>query len=75
MLAVRINNDGYVCGFDLATLKKFQTDPKYATAEWRFVDRSNFWSPAEISKFMLHPSHFYYDDINKQLTYDFSFDT
>lgn len=75
MLAVRTTTDGYVQGFETATLKKFQANPKYATTEWRFVDRSNFWDNLEIVKFMTNPTHFYYDDVNKQLNYDFNFDT
>lgn len=70
MLAVRLNPDtANVVGFELATLRQFQLNPKYTT-HWRFVDRCDFWEPNEISDFMIKPGSFFYDDTTRHLVKD-----
>lgn len=70
MLAVRLNPDTFnVVGFELATLRQYQLNPKY-DAQWRFVDRCDFWEPTEIVDFMIFPKSFFYDDTTRHLVKD-----
>lgn len=72
MIAVQLNEDGYVSGFDMVTLTRFETNEKYRDPSWRFVDRTDFWEPSDIKTFMVRPSIFLYDDVNKYLTCDYT---
>lgn len=69
MLAVFVNANNYVTAFDVMTQATY-VKTRIGQPGWYFVDRTVFYSDAEVAQFMSQPQS-YYIDAEGVLRYDY----
>lgn len=65
MIVARLNDQGYITAFELATLSDFAKTYEPRNEGWVFADRPILWTNADYAAFMANPQLYYIDNLGE----------